>query len=131
MTSNSGVLRPRGRAIVLLTKIKSTKLGATTLAFFRKGDDLEAAGFENLAHDDPTLTPPKLPFRNFERVPRHRAPFVIAFLVVVAIGLSVFASLRAPEVRGETARAVAALGSKVSSGWVHLKQLVTARLAAR
>jgi hypothetical protein len=126
MTSNPDGLRPRGRAIVLLTKIKGTALGATTLAFFRKGDDLEAAGFENLPHDDPSLKPPKLPFRNFEKVPRHRSRFVIAFLVVVvAIGL--FAYRRVPEVRSQTARVVAALGAELSNGWVYLKERVAAR----
>ena len=131
MTSNYGVLRPRGRAVVLLTKIKSTsRLGATTLAFFRRGDELEATEFENLPHDDPALVPPKLGFRNFDRVPRRRAPLLIAFLVVVATGLSVLGWHRVPEVRGQTARVAAALGAKLSGAWVHLKEFVTPGRAA-
>jgi hypothetical protein len=132
MNSNSGVLRPRARAVVLLTKIKSTVRigGATTLAFFRRGDELEATEFENLPHDDPALVPPKLGFRNFERVPRRWAPLLFVFLVVAA-GLGAFAYHRVPEVRNQTARVGAALGATLSDGWVHLKELVTPGRAAR
>jgi hypothetical protein len=132
MNSDPAVLRPRARTIVLLTKIKSTaRLGATTLAFFRKGDDLEATEFENLPHDDPSLVPPKLGFRNFDRVPRRRAPLVIAFLVVVAAGLSMLGWHRIPEVRGTTAPVAAALGAKLSGAWVQLKGFVTPGRTAR
>ena len=83
MISNPEVLRPPSRRIVLLTKLKNTtmRLGSRTQAFFRRGDELEAAGYENLPHDDPTLVPPKLGFHSFDRVPRNRAPMLIAFLV--------------------------------------------------
>ncbi len=132
MTSNFGVVRPRARAVVLLTKIKSTaRLGATTLAFFRRGEELEATDFENLPHDDPALVPPKLGFRNFDRVPRRRAPLVIAFLLLIATGLCLLGRNRAPEVRAETAQLASALGAKLSGGWVHLKQFVTGTRAAR
>jgi hypothetical protein len=132
MTWNYSVQRPRARTIVLLTKIKSTaRLGANTLAFFRKGDDLEATEFENLPYNDPALVPPKLGFRNFDRIPRHRAPLLIVFLLVVATRLCVFGWNRVPEVRAETARVTSALGAKVSTGWDHLKQLVTSRRDAR
>lgn len=132
MSSNFGVLRPRDRAIVLLTKVKpTTRLGPTTLAFFRKGDDLEATGFENLPHDDPALVPPKLGFSNFDRVPRRRAPLLIVFSLVVATGLSLFGWNRVPAVRAESARVAAAVGATLSGGWDHLKALVTPRRAAR
>ena len=126
MISNSGGLRSRARTIVLLTKIKSqAQLGATTLAFFRKGDDLEATEFENLAYDDPALVPPKLGFRNFDRIPRRRWPLLLAFLVVVMTGLGVFGWHPVPEVRGEAARLATALGAKLSSGWGHLRGIVS------
>ena len=44
MTSDPGP-PSRARAIVLLTKVKSKpRLGPMTLAFFRKGEELEATG---------------------------------------------------------------------------------------
>ena len=45
------------RRVILLTNIKRTtmRLGAVTQAFFRKGEELEATGFENVPPDDPTL----------------------------------------------------------------------------
>jgi len=131
MTSNPVVLRPRSRAVVLLTKIKSRPFLGTTLAFFRKGDELEATEFENLPHDDPALVPPKLGFRNFDRVQRRWAPLMILLLVIVAAGLTLFERDRAPEVRGETARVTAAVGSKLSDGWARVKELVNPTRAAR
>ena len=137
MTSNPDVLRPRPRAIVLLTKLKSTtrmgatRLGATTLAFFRKGDDLEATGFENLPHDDPALVPPKLGFRNFDRVPRRYAPVLTLFLLVLATGLIVLGRHRMPEVRGKADQAVSALATTLSDGWVRVKEMITPSHAAR
>ena len=82
------------RRIVLLTKIKTTTmgLGSRTMAFFRKGDELEATSFEALAHDDPTLMPPKLGVRNFDKIPRNRAPVVITILLTVAAAVSVLRS---------------------------------------
>jgi hypothetical protein len=91
MIPSSPVLRRPSRRIVLLTKIKSTAtgLGARTMSFFRKGEELEATEYENLPYDDPTLVPPKLGFRDFDRVPRNRAPLMIAFVVVAVGALSV------------------------------------------
>jgi hypothetical protein len=76
---------------VLLTKIKTTtmRLGSRTLSFFRKGEELEATGYETLAYDDPMLVPPKLGFRNVDRVPRNRAPLVISILLVAVATLGV------------------------------------------
>ena len=68
------------RRIVLLTKIKNTTmgLGSRTMTFFRKGEELEATGYKTVPYDDPMLVPPKLGFRDVDKVPRNRAPFVIA-----------------------------------------------------
>ncbi len=91
MIPSSPVLRRPSRRIVLLTKIKSTAtgIGARTMSFFRKGEELEATEYENLPHDDPSLVPPKLGFRDFDSVPRRRAPLVIAILLIAAGALSV------------------------------------------
>ena len=91
MIPNSPVLRRPSRRIVLLTKIKSTAsgLGARSMSFFRKGEELEATEYENLPHDDPTLVPPKLGFRNFDSVPRNRAPLVITVALIGVAALSV------------------------------------------
>jgi hypothetical protein len=62
------------------------------MAFFRKGDELEATNFETLPHDDPTLMPPKLSVRNFDKIPRNRAPVVITVLLIVAAAVSVLGS---------------------------------------
>jgi hypothetical protein len=75
------------------------------MAFFRKGDELEATNFETLPYDDPTLMPRKLGVRNFDKIPRNRAPVVITVLLIVAA-------------------AVSALGS---GEWVRLKTFVGAR----
>jgi hypothetical protein len=132
MASNPGIPPSRTRPIVLLTKIKSKpRLGAMTLAFFRRGEDLEATGFENVPHDDPALVPPKLGFRNFDRIPRHYTPLLLVFFLAVTVGLSVYAWRYVPAVRGETARVATAVGATVSAAWVHLKQLVTSMRAAR
>ena len=64
-------------------------LGARTMSFFRKGEELEATEYENLPHDDPTLVPPKLGFRDFESVPRNRAPLVITVVLLAAAALGV------------------------------------------
>lgn len=128
MTRNSGLSEPP-RRIVLLTKVKPspTRLGATTLAFFRKGEDLEATGFENLPHDDPALVPPKLGFRSFDRVPRHRAPLLIAFLVAVSACL---VALGWPRVRAGAARAATVLRAKAPVEWARLKEFVGFRRGA-
>ncbi len=129
MASNSGVSEPPRRRIVLLTKVKSTmRLGSTTLAFFRKGEDLEATQFKNLPHDDPALVPPKLGFRSFDRVPRHRAPLVIALLATAATAVCIVGW---PQVRGEGSRAAAVLRVKATGQWVRLKEFVASRRDAR
>jgi hypothetical protein len=91
---------------VLLTKIKTTttRLGSRTLAFFRKGDELEATEYEALPYDDPTLVPPKLGFRNFDRVPRNHAPLVITVLLVAAATLGVIRWRSVRNVPDETPR---------------------------
>ncbi|MFL5308105.1 MAG: hypothetical protein ACJ8F1_23015 [Polyangia bacterium] len=132
MTSNPGVPPSRTRPIVLLTKIKSKpRLGAMTLAFFRRGEDLEATEFENVPHDDPALVPPKLGFRNFDRIPRRRAPLLLVFLVVLSAGFSVYARHHGPELRGDAARIATAVGAKLSEAWVYLKQLVAGHARAQ
>ena len=91
MIPSSGVLQRPSRRIVLLTKIKATttRLGSRTLSFFRKGEEREAHGYETQPYDDPSLVPPKLGFRNFDRVPRNHAPLVITILLVAAAALGV------------------------------------------
>jgi hypothetical protein len=91
MIPNSGVQRRPSRRIVLLTKIKSTAsgLGARTMAFFRKGEELEATGYENLPYNDPSLVPPKVGFRDIDKVPRNYAPVAIAVVLIAAAVLSV------------------------------------------
>jgi hypothetical protein len=64
-------------------------LGARTMAFFRRGEELEATNFEALPHDDPMLVPPKLGVRNFDKIPRNRAPVVITVLLIVAAAVAV------------------------------------------
>jgi hypothetical protein len=143
MTSNYGVQRQPTRAIILLTKIKSTarrstmrlsattmRLGATTMAFFRKGEELEATDFENLPHDDPALVPPKLGFRNFDRVPRRRTPLVLAFLLLIATGVTAFGRDHFPEARAEAAQAATVVGAKAATGWAYVKQLVAGKHGA-
>ena len=100
------------RRIVLLTKIKNTTtgLGARTMTFFRKGEELEATGYETLPYDDPTLVPPKLGFRDVDKVPRNRAPLVIAVVLVAVAALGVF--------------------GRHSVDWVRLKTFVEARQSA-
>lgn len=120
---------PPVRRVVLLTKPKtSTRLGPMTLAFFRRGEDLEATQFKNLPHDDPALVPPKLGFRSFDRVPRNRAPLMIAFVVAASACVAV---LGWPRVRDQAARAATVVGAKVSRAWVHLRERAGPRNAAR
>jgi hypothetical protein len=126
MTSDSGESPPPARRVVLLTKIKKPHLGSMTLAFFRKGEDLEATEFENLPHDDPALVPPKLGFRSFDRVPRKRAPLLLALLVVASTAVSVFDW---PWVRAQGARAEAVLRTTASAGWLRLKDFAGSRRA--
>ncbi len=132
MILKSKVLPQPSRRIVLLNKIKKTtmRLGSRTQAFFRKGDELEATGFENLPHDDPTLVPPKLGFRGFDRVPRNRAPMLIAFLLLATAAVIVFGWLSARDVPHGTARCAASIRAKASSEWFRLKAFVVSRHAA-
>jgi len=92
MIPNAPVLRRPSRGIVLLTKIKgrATTLGSRTMAFFRKGEELEATEYENLPHDDPSLVPPELGFRDFDSVPRNYKPLAIAVVLIVVGVLGVF-----------------------------------------
>ena len=132
MISKSGVVGQPSRRIVLLTKLKSTtmRLGSRTQAFFRRGDELEAAGFENLPHDDPTLVPPKLGFRSFDRVPRNRAPMLIAFLVLATAAVFAFGWLSVRDVPHGSARVATSLRARASGEWVRLKAFVASRHAA-
>ena len=132
MNPSSGVARQPSRRIVLLTRIKSTtlRIGTRTQAFFRKGEELEATGFENLPHDDPTLVPPKLGFRSFDRVPRNRAPMVIVFLLLATVAVVAFGWLSAHDVPHGTARMAASLRAKTSSEWARVKAFVPSRPAA-
>ena len=85
MIPNSPVLRRPSRGIVLLTKIKGRAmgLGSRTMAFFRKGEELEATQYENLPYNDPSLVPPELGFRDFDRVPRNYKPLAVAVVLIV------------------------------------------------
>ena len=113
MIPTSGGLQHPSRRIVLLTKIKATttRLGSRTMAFFRKGEELEATEYEALPYDDPTLVPPKLGFRNFDRIPRNHTPLVIALLLVAAAALGVIGwrSVRTlPDATARIAKSVSA-----------------------
>ena len=133
MISNSGVVRQPSRRIVLLTKIKTTtlRLGTRTQAFFRRGEELEATGFENLPHDDPTLVPPKLGFRSFDKVPRNRAPVVIAFFLLATVSVLTFGWLAARDLPHGTARVATSLRARASSEWLRLKEFAASRPAMR
>jgi hypothetical protein len=132
MIPNSDVLRQPSRRVVLLTKLKQTtmRLGSRTQAFFRKGDELEASGFENLPHDDPALVPPKLGFRSFDRVPRNRAPLLIALLLGAAAVLIVFERHSVRDVPAQAARVATSARIKASSEVVRLKAFVGSTVAA-
>ena len=117
------------RRIVLLTKIKNTTmgLGSRTMAFFRKGDELEATGFKTLPYDDPTLVPPKLGFRGFDKIPRKRAPLVITVLLIAVAALGVFVWRAVRSNPDQTAGVATSVRSKASAEWVRLKTFVGAR----
>ncbi len=111
---------------MLLSKLKTTtmRLGARTQAFFRKGDQLEATGFQNLPHDDPTLVPPKLGFRGFDKVPRNRSPRLIASLLVATATVAAVRWCSAHDVPHGTAQVASSIESKASREWVRLKAMV-------
>jgi len=118
--------RQPSRRIVLLTKIKATTmgLGARTMTFFRKGEELEATQFETVPHDDPMLVPPKLGFRGFDRVPRNYGPLVITLLLVAVAAVAVFGWRSGRNLPAETARAATSVRSKASGEWGRLKTFV-------
>ena len=91
IAGSNGPRRP-SRRVILLTKIKTTAagLGSRTMAFFRKGEELEATEYEDLPYKDPMLVPPKLGFRSFDSIPRNRTPLVLAIVLIAATGLSLF-----------------------------------------
>lgn len=116
----------------MLSTLKRTsmRLGSMTLAFFRKGDELEATSFDALPHDDPTLVPPKLGFRGFDKVPRNRAPLLIALLLVAAAALGVLGWLSARDVPPGSARVANTVRAKASGEWSRVKTLLGAGDAA-
>jgi len=133
MTANSGVARVPSRRVVLLTKLKRTtmRLTGVTQAFFRRGDELAATEFENVPHDDPMLVPPKLGFRSFDRVPRRRAPLLIALLLLVAASSIAFKWQSVRGVSGGTPHLAASLETSASNAWIRVKELVGSWRAAR
>jgi hypothetical protein len=132
MVSNSDVSGRPSRRIVLLTKLKRTtmRLGAMTQAFFVRGEQLEATGFENVPHDDPTLVPPKLGFRGFDRIPRNRAPLLIVFLLVAATLVGVVGRRSVRDVGNRTAGFAGSFETKMSNESARLKAFVGSRPAA-
>jgi hypothetical protein len=129
MLSSSNAPQQPSRRIVLLTKIKNTTagIGSRTMAFFRKGEELEATGYQTLPYDDPTLVPPKLEFSGFDKVPRKRAPLVITVLLIAVAALGVFAWRAVRSNPDQTAGVVASVRSKASADWVRLRTFVKAR----
>jgi hypothetical protein len=130
MIPRSDALRQPGPRIVLLTKIKARTvgLGSRTMAFFRKGEELEATRFETVPHDDPMLVPPKLGFRSFDRVPRHHAPLLITVLLVAVGAVAVFGWRSVRSIPDRAARAATSVGSKASSEWLGLKAAVHTKI---
>ena len=128
METISGLnVRPEpSRRVVLLTRVKktTTRLGSMTLAFFRRGEELKATGFETVPHDDPTLVPPKLGFRGFDTVPRNRVPMLIALLLLTTAAVLVFGWLSARDIPHGTARVATAVRAKTSAEWVRVKAFV-------
>jgi hypothetical protein len=120
------------RRIVLLTKIKNTTkgLGSRTMTFFRKGDELEATGFQTLPYDDPMFVPAKVGFRGFDKIPRKRAPLVITVLLIAVAGLGVFGWRSVRNNPDQTAGVATSVRSKASGEWRRLKTFVGARQSA-
>jgi hypothetical protein len=132
MIPSSHAPQKLSRRIVLLTKIKSTTkgLGSRTLAFFRKGEELEATGYQTLPYDDPTLVPPKLEFSGFDKIPRKRAPLVITVLLIAVAGLGVFGWRSVRNSPDQTAGVATSVRSKALGEWRRLKTFVGARQSA-
>jgi hypothetical protein len=114
---------------VLLTKIKTATMGvgARTLGFFRKGEELEATGFETLPYDDPMLVPPKLGFRGFDKVPRNHAPLVMAVLLIAVGALTVFGWRSVRNVPNHTAGVATSVPTKAPGDWSRPKTSAGAR----
>ena len=106
------------------------RLGSMTQAFFRRGDELEATGFENVPHDDPTLVPAKVAFRGFDKVPRNRAPMRVALLLVATAMVGLFGWLSARDLPHGSARIATSLRAKASTEWVRLATRVGLRRPA-
>jgi hypothetical protein len=102
---------------VLLTKIKTATmgLGTKTLGFFRKGEELEATGYETVPYDDPMLVPPKLGFRGFDKVPRNHAPLVLTVLLIAVGALTVFGWRSVRNVPNHTAGVATSVGARQST----------------
>jgi hypothetical protein len=129
MIPSSHAPQKLSRRIVLLTKIKATTmgLGSRTMTFFRKGEELEATGYATLPHDDPSLVPPKLGFRGFDKIPRNRAPLVVTVLLIGAAAVGVFGWRSVRNLPDRTAGVATSVRSKASGEWVRLKTFVGAR----
>jgi hypothetical protein len=95
------------------------------MAFFRKGEELEATGYETLPYDDPMLVPPKLGVRRFDKIPRNHAPLVITVLLVVVAALIVFGRRSVSNIPDQTAGAATSVRSKASG----LKAFVETKLS--
>jgi len=126
MIAGSNLPGRPSRRIILLTKIKTTAagLGSRTMSFFRKGEELEATEYENLPYNDPSLVPPKLGFRDFDRVPRNYTPLVLAFVLLAATALGVFGWRSVRKIPHETANVAASVHSKASAELGRLKASV-------
>jgi hypothetical protein len=111
MIAGSNAPRRPSRRIILLTKIKTTAagLGSRTMAFFRKGEELEATDYEDLPYNDPMLVPPKFGFRSFNSIPRNHTPLVLAIVLIAATGLSLLGWRALHKVPDEPANAPASV----------------------
>jgi hypothetical protein len=126
-----GSAREPTRRIVLLTKLKATttRMGAATQAFFRRGDELAETDWENVPHDDPMLVPPKLGFRSFDRIPRHRWRIVLALLLIAAGALIVLDRNSLRDLPVQAWSVAQWLGAEAAEIWGRLKAFVGAHLA--
>jgi hypothetical protein len=95
------------------------------MAFFRKGEELEATGYETLPYDDPMLVPPKLGVRRFDKIPRNHAPLVITVLLIVVAAVIAFGRRSVSKIPDQTAGVATSVRSKASA----LKTSVETRLS--